>query len=80
MQVVADSKNAMEYLFSKNLSGYDKDRLQTKKELRTDLLEIIGSFVSEIEKGHWIKKMGELFRIPEKTLTDILKKLRLEGE
>jgi len=33
MQVVADSKNAMEYLFSKNLSGYDKDKVADKKRV-----------------------------------------------
>lgn len=77
MQAVDNSKNAMEYLFSKNLSNYDEDKVEDKKRVTADLLEMIGSFVSEIEKSHWIKKMGELFKIPEKTLTDILKKATL---
>ncbi len=77
IQAVDDSKNAMEYLFSKNLSGYDKNKVEDKKRITKDLLEMVGSFVNEIEKSHWIKKMGELFSIPEITLTDVLKKANL---
>jgi DNA primase len=78
MQAVDDSKNAMDYLFSKNLSNYDENKVEDKKRVTKDLLEMISSFVSEIEKSHWVKKMGELFSIPEATLTDVLKKANLK--
>lgn len=78
MQAVDDSKNAMDYLFSKSLSSYDENKVEDKKRVTKDLLEMISSFVSEIDKSHWVKKMGELFSIPEMTLTDVLKKANLK--
>lgn len=78
MQAVDDSKNAMDHLFSKSLSSYDENKVEDKKRVTKDLLEMISSFVSEIDKSHWVKKMGELFSIPETTLTDVLKKANLK--
>ena len=78
MQAVEDSKSAMDYLFSKNISNYDKDKVGDKKRVTKDLLEMIGSFVSEIEKSHWIKKLGEELETSESALTDMLKKVTLK--
>jgi DNA primase len=77
VQVVDKARNAMEYLFSKNLSGYDKNRVEDKKRVTKNLLEMIDSFSNEIEKSHWLQKMSEAFNIPETILTDTLKKATL---
>ena len=74
---VDKAKNAMEYLLGKSLSRYDKQQVEGKKKIAQDILEMMAFLSSELEKGHWIKKLAEELDTEESVLTDMLKKAKI---
>lgn len=74
---VAKAKNAMEYLLGKSLARWDKKQVDGKKKIAQDLLEMMAFLSSELEKGHWIKKLAEELETEESVLTDMLKKAKI---
>ncbi|MFZ2192990.1 MAG: DNA primase [Candidatus Moraniibacteriota bacterium] len=74
---VKKAKSAMEYLFDKAFSRYDKNKVEDKKKISETLLEMIAEFTNEIEKSHWIKKIASELDVSEGVLTDELKKVRI---
>ena len=76
-EAVAASKSAMQYLFDKAFSTYDKSKVEDKKKISANLLEMLNEFSSEIEKSHWLKKIAGELEVSESVLTGELKKARL---
>jgi DNA primase len=76
-EAVAMSKSAMQYLFDKAFSTYDKSKVEDKKKISANLLEMLNEFSSEIEKSHWLKKIAGELEVSESVLTGELKKARL---
>ncbi|MFZ2226254.1 MAG: DNA primase [Candidatus Moraniibacteriota bacterium] len=74
---VAASKSAMQYLFDKAFSTYDRSKVEDKKKISVNLLEMLNEFSSEIEKSHWLKKIAGELEVSESVLTGELKKARL---
>lgn len=74
---VEKAKSAMEYLFDKAFSYYDKNKIEDKKKISETLLEMIVELTSEIEKSYWIKKIANELDVSEGVLTDELKKVRI---
>jgi DNA primase len=74
---VAKAKNAMEYLLDKSLKRFDKKQVEGKKKIAQDILEMLAFLNSELEKGHWIKKLAEELETEEAVLTDMLKKAKI---
>lgn len=77
-KAVADAPEAMEYFLQKTLNKYDKNKTEGKKSASTELLEMIGAMANQIEKGHWLKKIGQALEVSESVLTDMLKKATLK--
>jgi DNA primase len=75
---VDKGKNAMEYLLEKSLKRYDKKQVEGKKKIAEDILEMMAYLGSELEKGHWIKKLAEELETEESVLTDMLKKAKIK--
>lgn len=74
---VDKARNAMEYLLGKSLGRYDKKQVEGKKKIAQDILEMMAFLSSELEKGHWIKKLAEELDTEESVLTDMLKKAKI---
>ncbi|MDO8240500.1 MAG: DNA primase [Candidatus Moranbacteria bacterium] len=74
---VEKARPAMEYFFDKVLSKYNKEKVEDKKIISEELLEMIGFLANEIEKSHWLKKLAAEIDIQENILTDMLKKASL---
>jgi DNA primase len=74
---VDKARNAMEYLLGKSLSRHDKKQVEGKKKIAQDILEMMAFLSSELEKGHWIKKLAEELDTEESVLTDMLKKAKI---
>ncbi|MBU2028395.1 DNA primase, partial [Patescibacteria group bacterium] len=74
---VVKAKNAMEYLLGKSLARHDKKQVEGKKKIAEDLLEMMAFLSSELEKGHWIKKLAEELETAEAVLTDMQKKAKI---
>lgn len=79
---VKKSVPVMEYFFQKSFEKYDKNKIEEKKLIAAELLNIIRNFGNAIEKSHWVKKLSEKLEVGENILLDALKKVerRLKGE
>lgn len=78
-EAVAAALPAMEYFFQRAFSQYDKSKVEDKKIIAKELLDIISSLSDEIEKSHWMKKLSEELDVKETILTDMLRKATLSG-
>ncbi|MFA5961314.1 MAG: DNA primase [Parcubacteria group bacterium] len=76
-QAIEKAKSAMEYLYDKAFSSFDRSRAEGKKKISEALLEMVASLSSEVEKSHWIKKLAQGLDISEQALTAELKKAKL---
>lgn len=77
VEAVQAALPAMEYFFQRAFSQYDKRKVEDKKIIAKELLDIISSLSDEIEKSHWIKKLAGELEVGENVLTDMLKKATL---
>lgn len=78
-EAVKNALPAMEYFFQRSFSQYDKNKVEDKKIIAKELLDIISSLSNEIEKSHWIKKLAGELDVRENVLTDMLRKATLES-
>lgn len=77
LEAVANSKNFMEYFFETNFKRFDKKKVEDKKIIVKNLIDVIANFGSLVEKSHWIKILSQEIEIDEGTLTDMMKKVTL---
>lgn len=78
-EAVKNALPAMEYFFQRSFSQYDKNKVEDKKIIAKELLDIISSLSDEIEKSHWMKKLSGELDVKETILTDMLRKATLSG-
>lgn len=76
-EAVRQAKPAMEYFFENVFAKYDKEKVEDKKMIAEELLEMIGYLANDIEKNHWLKKLADGLDIESGILTDTLKKASL---
>ncbi|MFA6383364.1 MAG: DNA primase [Parcubacteria group bacterium] len=76
---VEEAKSAMDYFFGQVFSKHDKNKVEQKKIIAEELLDMIGNMASAIEKSHWLKKLGEMLDVSEAILTDMLKQATLKN-
>lgn len=76
---VEKSQPAMEYIFSQNFSRYNKNKVEEKKIITKEILDVISGVNNEVEKSFWLKKLSQALDIAESALTDILKKANLRS-
>lgn len=76
---VAAALPTMEYICQKSLSKFDKNTAEGKKKIVEEVLDMIGSFESSVERNHWIKKTAEALDVAESALTDSLKRANLKN-
>ena len=74
---VEGAQSAMEYLFANTFKKFDKEKVEDKKIITQELLEMIGYLANDVEKNHWLKKLAEELEIEESVLTDMFKRARL---
>lgn len=74
---VEKSQSAMEYLFANTFKKFNKEKVEDKKIITQELLEMIGYLANDVEKNHWLKKLSAELEIEESILTDMLKRARL---
>ena len=75
---VEGAQSAMEYLFASTFKKFDKEKVEDKKIITQELLEMIGYLANDVEKNHWLKKLATELEIEESVLTDMLKRARLK--
>lgn len=76
---ISESLGVMDYFFQKTFNKFDKNKIEDKKKISQELLEIIASLENDVEKSHWIKKLAEKIDTPETALTEMLKKTNLKN-
>lgn len=64
----------MEYFFQQFFNRYDANKVEDKKIIAAELLNIIKNFGNAIEKNYWIRKLSQKLDVGENVLTDIFKK------
>ncbi|HAT73911.1 MAG: primase protein [Candidatus Moranbacteria bacterium GW2011_GWF2_36_839] len=77
---VAQSLPAVEYFFQKTFGKFDRNKVEDKKKITSELLDIILDLENEVEKNYWIKKLAEGLGVSESALTDELKKTSLKDK
>ncbi|EKE11362.1 MAG: hypothetical protein ACD_15C00101G0010 [uncultured bacterium] len=77
VESVGNAKEAMEYFFENIFSKYNKEKVEDKKKITNELLEMIGYLSNDVEKSHWLKKIASELNISDGILTDMLKKASL---
>jgi len=75
---VNQARSAMEYFFDKTFAKHDKGRVEDKKIITEELLEMIKYLNNDVEKSHWLKKLATELNIEDSILTDMLKKANLK--
>lgn len=74
LEDVKRSAPAMEYFLNYFSQKFDPSKVENKKIIARESLELIAYFKSDIEKEHWIKKLSETIAVDEKTLFKALPK------
>jgi DNA primase len=64
----------MEYFFQQFFNKYDANKVEDKKIIAVELLNIIRNFGNAIEKNYWIRKLSQKLDVDENVLNDIFKK------
>jgi len=77
---VEESAGIMEYFLQKLYAKFDRKKVEDKRKIADECLDIIASFENTVEKSHWIKKLAEGLDIAETALTDSLKKISLRSK
>ncbi|MCX6763944.1 MAG: DNA primase [Candidatus Moranbacteria bacterium] len=72
------SKRAMDYLFDRSFSRYDRKSPEGKRKITGELIAMISAVENAIERSHWVKALAERLGIGESVLTDTLRKATLE--
>lgn len=80
LENVAKALPAVEYFFQKNFQKFDKNKVEDKKKITQELLDIISDLENEVEKNYWIKKLAQDLNVSELALTDELKKTSLKDK
>ena len=80
LRAVEKSLGVMEYFLQKLYAKFDRNKVEDKKKIAEECLDIIASFENDVEKSHWIKKLAEGLDIAEAALTDSLKKISLRSK
>lgn len=80
LENIAQSLPVMEYFFQKTFQKFDKNKIEDKKKITEELLDIIFDLENEVEKNYWIKKLAENLNISELALTDEFKKISLKDK
>jgi DNA primase len=73
-EAVNQATPIMEHFFGQFFKKYDRDKVEDKKTIAVELLNIIKNFGNAIEKNHWIKKLSQNLDVSENILIEILKK------
>ncbi|HHE65223.1 MAG TPA: hypothetical protein ENL09_04280 [Bacteroidetes bacterium] len=69
---MSDSQSVMDYYFESTLAKYDTDKVEDKKEVARELLQVISKLADTIEQTHYIQKLAEIIKVDEKLLRDKL--------
>jgi len=80
IKAVEGSLGVMEYFLQKLYAKFDRKKVEDKKKIADECLDIIASFENAVEKSHWIKKLAEGLEIAETALTESLKKISLRSK
>ncbi len=79
-EVAQKSQPVMEYYFAKIFKKYNVENIKERKEIASQLLNIISHIGDPIEKNYWIKKLAIKIAVEEDVLTDVLEKIKLNSE
>lgn len=74
-KAVSEAVPAMEYFSNSLFSKYSKDNPQDKKKIVAELMDIISSFSSEIDRQHWIRKLAQRIDVSERVLYEMLERI-----
>ena len=77
---VAGALPVMEYFLKRTFEKFDKNKVEDKKKITTEMLDIISNLENEVEKNYWIKKVAQGLGVSESALTDELKKASLKDK
>lgn len=69
----------MEYFFQQFFRKYDGNKIEDKKIIAAELLNIIRNFGNAIEKNYWIRRLSQKLDVNEDVLVDILKRTETGG-
>jgi len=70
MGAVDNAVGAMEYFIEQVLKGRNKNDIEDKKKIISELTPFINSFSNKVEQEYWIKKISGLLDISENILFD----------
>jgi len=75
---VKNAKSIMEYYFDQTFGRLDLSKVEDKKTAAKILLPIIAKIGNRIEQTHWLQKLAETLKVPEKILWESI--TRPEGK
>ncbi len=78
IKAVDESQNVMDYFLQKLYAKFDRQKVEDKRKIAEECVDILASFENSVEKSHWIKKISQDLKIAESALTDSFKKISLK--
>ncbi|MFA6410727.1 MAG: DNA primase [Candidatus Buchananbacteria bacterium] len=79
-EAIKKAQSIMEYYFQKTFSQLDLNSPEGKKEAAKILLPLIFRLQNKIEQTHWLQKLSEAVKVPERILLESLPKNRIKNQ
>ncbi len=79
MEAVKNSLSVRDYFFKNIFQKFDKNKIEDKKKIVEEILDMVKEIENPIEQSDWIKKLSEEIQVKEVALTDMLKKANLKS-
>lgn len=73
---VQDAPLYMDYFFEKSFAGYDPSNVVQKKKIAAELIPLLHQLSDPLELAHYVHIMSQRFAVPEKTIYELIQKLR----
>jgi len=73
-KLIAEAPWAMDYFFEMKFRGYQKEEIESKKQVARDLLNLIIQLASPLEHDYYLKKLAEKLEVREEALREAVKK------
>jgi len=71
-------KQVMKFYFDSAFSEYDPNKVEDKKRIASELLNIIRKISNKIEQSHYLQALSEKLNVDERVLAEILNEIKIK--
>ncbi len=78
IRIIEHAEPVMDFYFTRSLERHDASVPEGKKNIAHMLLPEIARLTNEIERAHWVQKLGAILKVPEEAVAKELNKQKEE--